>query len=99
MRLPIALVLVLCVFVFVLEARDTVEAQHPNCGLLFDGSDDRLIVPHDPSFPVAVYTVTAWVRTLSASVQEVMGRGEGTNDDVKTWGFYIVSGLLALQIE
>lgn len=94
-------ILAIAILSSVFPARHSSGEQVPNPGfaLSFDGADDRLTVPRDPSFPDAVYTVSAWIQTSSSAVQQIMSRGEDPVSDALTWGFGITGGHLYLQIE
>src|ERR1700752_227279 len=74
-------------------------AQHKGAALVFDGANDRLIVPLGPTFPSEVYTVTAWIRTSSLFPQAIMSRGEDSLSDALPWGFSVLDRRLYLQIE
>ena len=75
-------------------------AQHSGCGLRFDGINDQLVVPPDPSIPDAEFTVTAWVQTSSSSGNaRIMSRGEDPASDILPWGFGLRDGALYLQVE
>ncbi|NQZ77564.1 MAG: BspA family leucine-rich repeat surface protein, partial [Ekhidna sp.] len=50
----------------------------PGQALLFDGNDDYVEIPDDPSLNRSVITMEAWFRTTMTGVGKIMGKGNGT---------------------
>lgn len=69
--------------------------------LSFDGSDDRVTVPYDSSFPTEVFTVTAWIKTLpSMGRSAIIARGEDDNSFNLSWQAYVKQdGTLQVMLE
>jgi hypothetical protein len=69
--------------------------------LEFDGVNDRVMVPYDPSFPTEVFTLTAWIRTPGAvSRKSIVARGEDSITGNAAWNLYMqTDGTLQLRIE
>jgi hypothetical protein len=72
-----------------------------NYSLKFDGIDDRVMVPFNPSFPTEVFTVTTWVRTPGALRRKaIVARGEDSITGNAAWSLYMdVDGTFKLRIE
>lgn len=71
--------------------------------LRFDGINDRVTIPYDASFPGAVFTVAAWIRSdlpVGPSRESIVARGE---DDLTFDGPWFLmmdnQGQLVVQIE
>ncbi|MEW6746766.1 MAG: LamG domain-containing protein [Planctomycetota bacterium] len=74
----------------------------PGTALFFDGIEDYVTVPHDPSFPVEVFTVTAWIRAeeVTGEYQAIGGCGEGPEIDHSSWWMMVdEDGALAVRYE
>ena len=75
----------------------------PGASLQFDGVDDRVLVPYDPSFPTETFTAAAWIRSDppgSPRRRAIIARGEDNNSWDGPWFFQIgPSGTLEVQIE
>ena len=69
--------------------------------LIFDGSNDRVLVPWDASFPTEVFTAAAWIRlTLPGGSAAIIARGEDDNSFNLSWQLYVGSdGLLRAMLE
>ncbi len=69
--------------------------------LSFDGSDDRVTVPYDSSFPTDVFTITAWIKTLpSMGRAAIIARGEDDNSFNLSWQAYVQpDGTLRVMLE
>jgi hypothetical protein len=75
----------------------------PGASLEFDGTDDHVLVPYDPSFPTETFTA-AWIRTdppgFPARRRAIIARGEDDNSWDGPWFFQIgPNGTLEVQIE
>jgi hypothetical protein len=79
-------------------------AQEP-CGLghalTYDGSDDRVLVPYDNSFPTGVFTACGWIKALTPmSRGAVIARGEDDHSYDLTWALYVLhNGTFEVMIE
>jgi hypothetical protein len=69
--------------------------------LQFDGIDDRIMVPHDPSFPTTVFTLTAWIRLSPPPGRAaIIARGEDNDSYNLSWQLYVVpNGTLTIMLE
>jgi hypothetical protein len=69
--------------------------------LRFDGSDDRVTVPYDPSFPTEVFTIGAWIKlTPPQGRAAVIARGEDDNSFNLSWQLYVLpDGTLEVMLE
>ncbi len=48
--------------------------------LEFDGTDDRVTVPYDNSFPTEVFSISAWIKALPPGHRSaIIARGEDDN--------------------
>ena len=67
----------------------------------FDGSDDRVMVPYDPSFPTEVFTAAAWIRTSPPQGRgAIIARGEDDNSFNLVWQLYVVpDGTMQVMLE
>ncbi len=67
----------------------------------FDGSDDRVTIPYDPSFPTEVFTVAAWVKLPAPGHNSaIIARGEDDNSWDLSWQMYVTrAGDLNLMVE
>jgi hypothetical protein len=67
----------------------------------FDGSDDRVMVPYDPSFPTEVFTAAAWIRTLPPPGRgAIIARGEDDDSFNLVWQLYVLpDGTLQVMLE
>ncbi len=61
--------------------------------LSFDGVNDRVMVPHDNSFPTEIFSLSAWIKLVPPGHRSaIIARGE---DDVSfnlSWQLYVASG-------
>ena len=61
--------------------------------LVFDGLDDRVLVPWDASFPTEVFTVVAWIRLAPPGGRAaIIARGEDDNSFNLSWQLYVGAG-------
>ena len=69
--------------------------------LMFDGADDRVLIPWDASFPIEVFTVAARIRlTPPGRRAAVIARGEDDNSYNLSWQLYVgPEGFLEAMIE
>ncbi len=69
--------------------------------LRFDGSDDRVTVPYDPSFPTEIFTIGAWIKlTPPQRRASVIARGEDDNSFNLSWQLYVLpDGTLEVMLE
>ncbi|MCH8811197.1 MAG: LamG domain-containing protein [Gemmatimonadetes bacterium] len=69
--------------------------------LMFDGVDDRVLIPWDASFPTDVFTIAAWLRlTAPGRRAAVIARGEDDNSFNLSWQMYVGSaGSLEIMLE
>ena len=67
----------------------------------FDGSDDRVMVPYDPSFPTEVFTAAAWIRTSPPQGRAaIIARGEDDDSFNLVWQLYVLSdGTIQVMLE
>ncbi|TDJ65748.1 MAG: hypothetical protein E2O39_17565, partial [Planctomycetota bacterium] len=87
---PIQITLLACTIA--LSASDVAARQSCDGGyaLDFTGSSDRVIVPYDASFPTAVFTAAAWIKTVAPqSRAAVIARGEDDNSWNLSWQLYV----------
>ena len=69
--------------------------------LQFDGTDDRVIVPYDASFPTEVFTASAWIKLPQpAGRAAIIARGEDDNSFNLSWQLYVTrDGNLETMLE
>ena len=69
--------------------------------LAFDGTDDRVIVPYDTSFPTEVFTAGAWIKLAQpAGRAAIIARGEDDNSFNLSWQVYVTrDGTLETMLE
>ena len=69
--------------------------------LQFDGTDDRVTVPYDASFPTEVFTASAWIkRPQPAGRAAIIARGEDDNSFNLSWQLYVTrDGNLETMLE
>ena len=69
--------------------------------LVFDGLDDRVLVPWSPSFPTDVFTAVAWIRlTPPGRRAAIIARGEDDNSFNLSWQLYVgASGSFEAMLE
>ena len=61
--------------------------------LVFDGLDDRVLIPWDLSFPTEVFTAVAWIRLSPPGGRAaVIARGEDDNSFNLSWQLYVGAG-------
>ena len=67
----------------------------------FDGNDDRVMVPYDPSFPTEVFTAAAWIRTSPPQGRAaIIARGEDDDSFNLVWQLYVLSdGTIQVMLE
>ncbi len=67
----------------------------------FDGANDRVMVPYDPSFPTDVFTAAAWVRTAPPQGRSaIIARGEDDDSYNLVWQLYVVpDGTMKVMLE
>ncbi len=98
---PIQITFLVCTIV--LSASDVPARQSCDGGyaLDFEGSTDRVIVPYDASFPTAVFTAAAWIKTVAPqSRAAVIARGEDDNSWNLSWQLYVRNdGTLEVMLE
>ena len=75
--------------------------QESNFVLQFDGTDDRVTVPYDDSFPTEVFTAGAWIKlSQPARRAAIIARGEDDNSFNLSWQLYVNSnGTLETMLE
>ena len=59
------------------------------------------MVPYDPSFPIEVFSVSAWIKTpLAMGNRAIIGRGEDNDSFNFAWQLYLNgAGNLQLTLE
>ena len=69
--------------------------------LSFDGSDDRVTVPYDVSFPTEIFTAGAWIRLAPPGhTSAIIARGEDDDSFDLVWHLYVrPDGILRLMVE
>lgn len=69
--------------------------------LEFDGTDDRVLVPYDDTFPTEVFTVAAWIKvTPPGHRSAIIARGEDNDSWNLSWQLYVNSdGTLQIMLE
>ena len=69
--------------------------------LMFDGADDRVLIPWDASFPTEVFTAAAWIRLMPPGGRAaVIARGEDDNSFNLSWQLYVGrDGFLEAMLE
>ena len=69
--------------------------------LVFDGIDDRVMIPYHVSFPTEVFTVSAWIRTLPPTRRAaIVARGEDNTSFNLVWQIYVnPDGTLEIMLE
>ncbi len=69
--------------------------------LEFDGTDDRVTVPYDNSFPTEVFSISAWIKALPPGHRAaIIARGEDDNSWDLVWHLYLEpDGSLRLMVE
>ncbi len=69
--------------------------------LQFDGTDDRVTVPYDASFPTEVFTASAWIKlTQPTRRAAIIARGEDDNSFNLSWQLYVTrDGTLETMLE
>ena len=69
--------------------------------LRFDGTDDRVTVPYDASFPTEVFTASAWIKLPQpAGRAAIIARGEDDNSFNLSWQLYVTrDGTLEVMLE
>ena len=69
--------------------------------LMFDGADDRVLVPWDASFPTEVFTAAAWIRLTTPNRRAaIIARGEDDNSFNLSWQMYVrQGGFLEVMLE
>lgn len=69
--------------------------------LRFDGTDDRVTVPYDTTFPTEVFTASAWIKlALPAGRAAIIARGEDDNSFNLSWQLYVTrDGTLEVMLE
>ncbi len=77
------------------------EARVRGGSLLFDGTDDRVIVPYDASFPTEVFTAAAWIKLpLPRGRASIIARGEDDDSFNLSWQLYVNrDGTLEVMLE
>jgi hypothetical protein len=78
---------------------DTVEGDAT--ALQFDGIDDRVTIPYDPSMPIESFTVSAWIKLPQpAGRAAIIARGEDDNSFNLSWQLYVKpNGTLEVMLE
>ena len=69
--------------------------------LQFDGIDDRVTIPYDPSMPIESFTVSAWIKLPQpAGRAAIIARGEDDNSFNLSWQLYVKpNGTLEVMLE
>jgi hypothetical protein len=69
--------------------------------LQFDGVDDRVTIPYDPSMPIESFTVSAWIKLQQPAGRAVIiARGEDDNSFNLSWQLYVKpNGTLEVMLE
>ena len=100
---PVRLLALLAVFNAnqVATAEQEPTTQESNFVLQFDGTDDRVTVPYDDSFPTEVFTAGAWIKlSQPARRAAIIARGEDDNSFNLSWQLYVNSnGTLETMLE
>ena len=79
----------------------TAEQEPEAPSLRFDGTDDRVTVPYDASFPTEVFTASAWIKLAQpAGRAAIIARGEDDNSFNLSWQLYVTrDGTLEVMLE
>ncbi len=74
---------------------------HAEGQLSFDGVNDRVMVPHDSSFPTETFTIGAWIKLpMPTHRSAIIARGEDDNSFNLSWQLYVSpAGLLEIMLE
>jgi hypothetical protein len=69
--------------------------------LEFDGTDDKVTVPYNASFPTEVFSIAAWIKTTEPGHRSaIIARGEDDNSWDLAWHLYLEpDGSLRLMVE
>lgn len=69
--------------------------------LVFDGMNDRVLVPYDASFPTEEFTLAAWIKmTPPGHRSAVIARGEDNDSFNLSWQLYVEpGGTLQIMLE
>jgi len=69
--------------------------------LEFDGVDDRVTIPYDPSLPIESFTVSAWIKLPQPTGRAaIVARGEDDNSFNLSWQLYVTrDGTLEVMLE
>jgi len=85
----------------VVTAEPAPQASESTFVLQFDGTDDRVTVPYDASFPTEVFTASAWIKLPQpAGRAAIIARGEDDNSFNLSWQLYVTrDGTLETMLE
>ena len=85
----------------VVSAEPEPQAPESTFVLQFDGTDDRVTVPYDASFPTEVFTASAWIKLPQpAGRAAIIARGEDDNSFNLSWQLYVTrDGTLETMLE
>lgn len=69
--------------------------------LVFDGIDDRVLVPYDDSFPTETFTLAAWIKmTPPGHRSAIIARGEDDDSFNLSWQLFVnPDGTLQIMLE
>jgi len=69
--------------------------------LEFDGTNDRVTVPYNPSFPTEIFSISAWIKAAPPGHRAaIIARGEDDNSFDLAWHLYLEpDGSLRLMVE
>ena len=78
-----------------------VQASRAGNVLEFDGTNDRVLVPYDDSFPTEVFTLAAWIKlTPPGHRSAIIARGEDDDSWNLSWQLYVnPDGTLQIMLE
>ena len=98
---PVLAILLLVHANNVVTAEQASRATESATVLQFDGTDDRITVPYDDSFPTEVFTASAWIKLSQPSRRAaIIARGEDDNSFNLSWQLYVTSdGTLETMLE
>ncbi len=84
-----------------MTAEQVAERPGSASSLRFDGTDDRVTVPYDASFPTEVFTASAWIKLAQPTGRAaIIARGEDDNSFNLSWQLYVTqAGALEVMLE
>ena len=92
---------VLAVLVAIVSGHEEAALAQSGGALEFDGTDDRVTVPYDDSFPTEVFSICAWIKVAPPGHRSaIIARGEDDDSWDLAWQLYLEpDGSLRLMVE